>query len=229
MAVRILIVEDEAVLAQTAKSMLESLGYEIAGIALRYADALTMFDSAEFDIALLDINLGEGGDGIQLAETLNEKYHKPFMFLTSYADQATIERAKPTRPAAYLMKPFNKKDLFSAIEIAMMKQEPEEGASIVIKDGGLTVKIQVDDILWLKSDNIYVEINTTSKRYIQRNSLEHLLEELPTDAFARTHRSYAVNISKIAAVKSQYVLIGDEQIPLSRKNREAIMERFSGS
>ena len=81
--------------------------------------ALVMIDEEQPDILLLDINLNDKKDGIDLAEKVNERFRIPFIFLTAYGDKATIDRAKKMRPNAYLIKPYNKDELFAAVELAM--------------------------------------------------------------------------------------------------------------
>src|SRR3990172_7509802 len=173
--------------------MLAGFGYDVTGIALNKNAAVELFRRAEFDLAILDINMGDRYDGIELAHLLNSDYKKPFIFLTSYADPVTIEKAKLTQPRAYLLKPFTKDDLYSGIEIALAARTKQEEQYVMIKDGHLLLKVFLDDILFMKSDNIYVEVFTSAKTYLQRTSLDQFLAQLPQKKFLRTHRSYAVN------------------------------------
>ncbi len=119
MKIRILIVEDEPLIAEDIQGFLESIDFEISGVAYDGIDALKKLELQNYDAVLLDINLGEGIDGIQIADIINEKYHVPFVFLTSYADRETINRVKKTRPAGYLLKPFDENDLLTSLEIAV--------------------------------------------------------------------------------------------------------------
>ncbi|MEL6591554.1 MAG: response regulator transcription factor [Bacteroidota bacterium] len=118
---RILIVEDDIFIAEDIKSCLESQDYHVVDIAYKVAEALPILDRKAVDLVILDINLGDGPDGISLGEQLQEKYQLPFLYLTSYADRATLERVKPTRPLAYLVKPFSEAELFANIELAMYR------------------------------------------------------------------------------------------------------------
>lgn len=87
---------------------------------------------------------------------------------------------------------------------------------IVIKDGYDEIKLNHDDILYIKSDNTYVDIITTSKKYAIRNSLDSFLKELDNETFCKVHRSYIVNTSKITKKGSNAVFLGTIQIPISR-------------
>ncbi|MEL7529767.1 MAG: response regulator transcription factor [Bacteroidota bacterium] len=119
--IKILIVEDDIFIAQDIKECLVSHDYHVTEIAYQFDDALACLAQELPDLVLLDINLGEGPDGVSLAKLLQARYQIPFVYLTSYADRATLERVKPTRPLAYIVKPFTEKDLFANIELAMYK------------------------------------------------------------------------------------------------------------
>ena len=117
--IRILIVEDEAIIAKSIAAMLEGIDYTVAGIAYDSDTALQALRRQPPDLALLDINLNSALDGIQLAEHIRELYELPVIFLTSHASEAVVERAKQTLPMGYIVKPFDERDLFAAIEIAL--------------------------------------------------------------------------------------------------------------
>ncbi|MEZ4993445.1 MAG: response regulator transcription factor [Saprospiraceae bacterium] len=118
-SVSILIVEDDIFISQHLREQLKKMDYEVAGVAYNAQGALDQLAKHRPDLVLLDINLGEGKDGIDVAEIIREEYQIPFIYLTSYANRSIIERAKPSRPAAYIVKPFTEKDLFANIEIAL--------------------------------------------------------------------------------------------------------------
>ena len=83
------------------------------------------------------------------------------------------------------------------------------------------------DILWIKSDNIYLEVKTEDKTYLVRNSLDKFYEELNDIDFLRIHRSYVVNLKQIKAVNGQYIIIGAEKIPMSRSLRDELLIKFN--
>lgn len=115
---KILIVDDEPLIARDISSSLEDLGYEISTICFSYAEAIKSLSSDLPDFAILDINLGSGPGGIELAHHLNNHHAIPFLFLSSYSDPKTLNEAKMAHPMAYLVKPFEDRELLSAIEIA---------------------------------------------------------------------------------------------------------------
>ena len=118
---KILIVEDEPLIAQDIKRCCQRIGYQVIGIAGRSEQALDLLYSQRPDAVVLDISITGAMDGIQLAELINEKYQLPFIFLTSHADRGTLDRAKNTFPYGYILKPFDENDLMTALEIAIFK------------------------------------------------------------------------------------------------------------
>lgn len=117
--IRILVVEDEPLVAEDIMGHLQSVNFEPCGIAYDGAQALEMIEKLRPDACLLDITLGSDPDGIAVAHEINKRYRIPFVFLTSHSDRGTIDRVKETRPAGYLLKPFDENDLLTSLEIAM--------------------------------------------------------------------------------------------------------------
>jgi DNA-binding NarL/FixJ family response regulator len=117
--VKILIVEDEPLVAEDISGHLESVNFVPCGIAHSGKEALEMLEELRPDACLLDISLGSDPDGIAVAHEINKRFKIPFVFLTSHSDRSTIERVKSTRPAGYLLKPFDENDLLTSLEIAV--------------------------------------------------------------------------------------------------------------
>jgi len=122
---QILIVEDNRIVAEDIKQTLEILGYEIVGIATSGKKAMEMVKHTRVDMALMDINLGKGVNGIKVAQHFKEKYQIPVVYLTAHADKKIIGLAKKTEPFGYLVKPFNKHELQSTLEVALYKYKSD--------------------------------------------------------------------------------------------------------
>ncbi|MEM7373015.1 MAG: response regulator [Bacteroidota bacterium] len=116
--IRILIVEDDVIIAESIHDCLDSIDYEVSDIVYSKTAALSALRNNPPDMALLDINLQGGIEGIEIAKWINEHMQIPFIFLTSYANKSIIDQVKHTRPMGYIVKPFDEKDLFTTIEIA---------------------------------------------------------------------------------------------------------------
>ncbi len=118
---KVLIVEDEAIIAADLEMIMESMSFQVVGISDNSDEALDMISTRKPDLILLDINIYGERDGIELAEIIRETTKKPFIFITSYADKKTLDRAKHTLPYGYILKPFNERELKATIEIALFR------------------------------------------------------------------------------------------------------------
>jgi CheY-like chemotaxis protein len=121
----IFIVEDEAIVANDIKETLKSLGYEVTGIAKSGEIALEKVGAHRPDLVLMDIHLATQMDGVETAGKIHALYGIPVIYLTAYADKALLERAKVTEPYGYVIKPYDERELFSVIEMALYKHRIE--------------------------------------------------------------------------------------------------------
>jgi len=119
---KVMIVEDEGVVALSLKSTLSKMGYTITGIAITGKEALSLALETQPDVILMDIHLKGDMDGIQTTEELNRVTDIPVIYLTAYADEETLARALKTDSHSYLVKPFNPRELYSNIEFAIYKR-----------------------------------------------------------------------------------------------------------
>ena len=116
---KVLIIEDEPFICNDLKRLVIKQGHDVVATCYNSDRALDALAKMNYDIVLLDIHIAGSRNGIQLAEIINEKYHKPFIYITSFADRDTIEKVKRTMPAGYVVKPFNAEDIYSSIEIGL--------------------------------------------------------------------------------------------------------------
>jgi len=118
---KILIVEDEKIIALDLQRRLERFGYSVAGMASDGAGAIALAGEREPDIILMDIMLAGDIDGIEAASRIKALYSIPVIFLTAYTDEKTLERAKEVEPFGYILKPFKERELYTTIDIALYK------------------------------------------------------------------------------------------------------------
>jgi excisionase family DNA binding protein len=123
---RILVVEDEIVVAMDIQKSLTSLGYSSPNVVFTGSDAVQIAVETHPDLVLMDIRLKGDMDGIEAAEQIRRRLDIPVVYLTAYADEQTLERAKRTQPYGYILKPFREKDLESSIEVALYKHSMED-------------------------------------------------------------------------------------------------------
>jgi len=123
--VSILIIEDEALIAHDIARQIKKLGYEVVGIKNEYEEAINFLDIHSPSLIICDIMIDGDGDGIDIAQHVYNTKKIPLVFLTALSNRRTLERAKKTLPYGYIVKPFNTRDLLSAIEIALYKHSVE--------------------------------------------------------------------------------------------------------
>lgn len=227
--IKILIVEDEILIADSISRYLEKKGYQILGIAISYEEAVELYGTEKPDLALLDIRLNGEKSGIDFAYFLQEQPESiPFIYLTSQMDMQHINLAKSTFPSSYLSKPIQKDNLFANIEIALhnhQHQKPATTPAISLYDGKKNYVLPIKNILFIQAEHVYVKIHRTIGDHIlQRSALKDLLKKLPTEQFVQTHRSFAVNLQQISHWDSENVYIGKEEIPVSRSRRKVVFE-----
>lgn len=144
---KILIVEDEMVFAMELKESLERLGYTIAGVARRGAEGVRLARETWPDLILMDIRLQGSMDGIEAAEKINSLYTIPIIFLTAYSDDATVSRVIRTEQYGFLTKPFNDRELYSNIEMAISRHRTRKKSHV-----DATI---IDSMISLVSDPIF--------------------------------------------------------------------------
>ncbi len=235
--IKILVVEDEIIIADSICNALNELGYHSLEPAINYTEAIEIIENEKPDIAILDIQLSGKKSGIDLAKTIRENYHFPFIFLTSNSDSFTINQAKEVSPPAYLIKPFSKEELYSSIEIALHNFSTKSGdlmdenliikESLLIKNKGYFTKVSFNDILYLRSDHVYVEILLKNQqKYVVRTSLNDILNKLNSN-FIRVHRGFVINVLYLSHINNNSVIIIDEEIPIGKKFRDDIVKRIN--
>jgi len=121
----IVIIEDEILVAQQLHNMLQELGYNPKKIITNADEAIDYLSFHDPDLVLCDINIKGSTDGIVVSEKINKIKKIPFVYLTSFADEHTVQRASQTFPYGYIVKPYGKADLRSAIEVALAKADSE--------------------------------------------------------------------------------------------------------
>ncbi len=116
---RILVVEDESVIAMDIERNLQDLGYEVTARVGTGEQAISRVEGGNIDLVLMDIMLGTEMDGIEAAEQIRSRFKVPVVFLTAFANDEILARAKITGPHGYILKPFDQTDLKIAVEIAL--------------------------------------------------------------------------------------------------------------
>lgn len=251
---KILLVEDQEIIAYDLETLLTEWGYEVVGCAASGEDALCMFKAYQPDLALVDVQLEGDIDGIETVKNFNAIRLIPIVYLTGQADLETVERAKSSRPTAYLLKPFDDRslqisldlafDIFSQYKSPAPKIEAtlqpsvnavklsadmilQDGDSIFIKQNYRFVKLKKDEILIIEAEGNYCFIHTKQHRYLVRMPLVNILERLQINDLIRIHRSFSVNIKGVEEFSESEIIINGKTIPITATYRDVFLKRFN--
>ena len=204
------IVEDESIVAKDIQNSLKKLGYNVLGISNNGADAIKNIVDLEPHIVLMDIMIKGPLTGIDVAEKIKKEYNIPVIFLTAYADESTLSKAKITEPYGYILKPFKEIDLHSTIEMAIYKHKKDteiqkerdflyslvdnkdETAKdiLFVKSNSRLVKVNLKDIFYVEALKDYVVLNTQYTRYTIHSTMKDIEKKLDNGDFIRVHRSF---------------------------------------
>jgi DNA-binding LytR/AlgR family response regulator len=241
--IKILVVEDEMIIGAKISMQLTNLGYEVTGMLPRGEEAIAHVAENKPDIILLDINLKGNLDGIETALQIQKVADIPIIYLTANSDEATFDRAKISRPYAFITKPYNQLDLQSALELTISRMvENETGLQtennteedqpfilserIFVRHKEKMVKIIVADILYIEADRNYSRIFTKNNEYLLCITLKTIEEKLSGRIFLRTHSSFVINLTHVDEVAEGYVTIAQKEIPLSSGLKEQLLQRI---
>lgn len=236
----ILIVEDEPLIADHIEQYVLDSGFKSAGIADNFNDTKELLQKESPDLILLDINLGDGPDGIDIAHYINQHHKKPFIFISSNTDSKTLERVKLTNPFGFIVKPFKAGDIQTQINLAwhsfnLQKENTQVSFSdsflvndhFFIKDKHSLVKVNYADVLYAEACDNYSIIYTKQTKYILSYTLKVVEEKLNLFNFFRTHRSFLVNLKHIEKVNPKEVLVNGKEIPVSENSRQELLQKLN--
>jgi len=125
-AIRIMVVEDEKIVARDIQNTLKNFGYDVSAVVASGEDAIQMVREVQPDLVLMDIVLRGNMDGVRTARKIYYDFNIPVIYVTAYADEGTLNRVKKTEPFGYILKPFQVKELRSAIEIALYRHRTDK-------------------------------------------------------------------------------------------------------
>ena len=221
--IKVLIVEDEWIVSEEIKEVLESKGFLVVGQA-EDESALELMNENPADIILMDIQIEGSCDGIELADKIQKSHNCAIIFLTANAEIQLVTRAKEVKPAAYIVKPFQEKNLEMAIEMAFNNmsdtdEKTKEESYIIsdhifIRDNSRFKRIALDKIHFVKAIGSYIEIITEDSKYTLAVNLKSFESRLSDTRFIRIHRSHLINLNQIEEYDGGRVFIGGEALPI---------------
>ncbi len=245
----ILVVEDEFIVSMDIQASLKKLGYNVIGAAPSGERALEILEKDQPDLVLMDIMLKGEMNGIQTADIVRQQYSIPVIYLTAYADEATLSKTKVTKPYGYILKPFKEIDLHTSIEMALYKHKKEKEVEreremlysivdskekenhhdfIFVKSNSKLVKLKMDEIYFIEALKDYVVINTSTTRYTIHSTMKEIESKLGSDDFIRVHRSFIVRLDKIASIDFPNLQLENDRklIPIGGSYRDDLTNRI---
>lgn len=236
---KIIIVEDELLVAASLKIMVEAMGYLVVQSYVSAIDFISDFKSGQADVVLMDIQLKGEMTGAEAGKVIAKLSTIPIIYLTNVSEGEQKNMAiKDTNISYYLNKPFNRSSLQTALDITLKnitkgtrlvapKQDKLLKDSIFIKEGQSHTPIKLTDIVYLKADGSYCELYGLDKKYIYSENLSYFGEKLSfSENFIRIHRSYIVNAQYIEKIRDNTIWINGEPLPIGKSYRDALLSRF---
>lgn len=246
--INVLVVEDESIVSKDIQHSLTKLGYTVVGAASTGEKALEIAREFQPDIILMDIMLKGEMNGIQVAEIIRKELNIPIIFLTAYADEATLSKAKITEPYGYIIKPFKEIDLHTSIEMGIYKHQKErelekerdllfsiveskevsDDGFIFVKSNSKLIKLNTSDIYFIEALKDYVVINTKDTRYTIHSTMKEIEQKMGTSEFIRVHRSFIVRLDKIASIEYPNLQLENDKklIPIGGSYRDDLNARI---
>lgn len=246
-AKNIVVVEDESIVSKDIQQSLKKLGYNVVGAAATGEKAIELIDEFVPDLVLMDIMLKGQMSGIDAAGIIKERHSIPVIYLTAYADENTLSKAKVTEPYGYIIKPFKEVDIHTSIEMALYKhkknQEVEkerdllfsivdgQGSAadiIFVKSKSRQVKLNMSEIYFVEALKDYVVINLLGSRYTIHSTMKDIERKLSGGDFIRVHRSFIVRLDKIAAIEQSNLVLENEKrtIPIGGSYKEELQNKL---
>lgn len=241
MKLKILIVEDDFAYSLKLERTLEELGHEVVKTVDNSGDALDFIYSQPPDLILMDIDINGSLSGLEIGAK-TKHLGIPVLFMTSHSDDEHFEAAQQSNFVGYIVKPFQKYTLKSALQMATIpaKEEQEqkkedkeegflEGDFLFFKKADLYQKVAIQDIAFIRTSNIYSEvILEDGTKFIIRFFLSDMEKILPKNDFFRSHRKFIVRLDKIESVDMvlNRILVCGEYIPFSRSKKEEMKKKI---
>jgi DNA-binding LytR/AlgR family response regulator len=245
--INVLVVEDESIVSKDIQYSLKKLGYQIVGSAATGEKAVELATQLMPDIILMDIMLKGDITGIEASAQIKETLNIPIIFLTAYADENTLSKAKVTEPYAYIIKPFKEIDLHTSIEMALYKhskeleilkerdmlfsvvENKENKDFIFVKSKSRLIKLNIVDIFYIEALKDYVVINTGTTRYTIHSTMKDIQEKMPSEFFIRVHRSFIIRLDKISQIEMPNIILEENKkiIPIGGSYKDDLYKRLN--
>lgn len=236
---RILIVEDDMIIAANISLQLTKLGYEVTGIVSRGEDAIAHIKENETEVVLMGIRLRGDMNGIMAGTLIQQNFGTAIVYLATSINEATFAEAKQLHPHFFISKPFNASNLKHTLELVEEQLKETRLVKptidvhfevlhdrIFVRQGGKMTKLMFDSILYVEAERNYSNIVTPDHTYMMASTLKTLEEKLPLSQFVRVHRSFIINLSKLDVVAEHHLEIQRKSIPFGKSYKHILLSRI---
>jgi DNA-binding LytR/AlgR family response regulator len=248
MTTTILIVDDQPQISKILNDVLTKKGYSTV-MAFNGEAGYQKALEIKPNLIIMDIMMPvlSGFDSAKKIKSHTELANIPIIFLTAYADESTLAKAKVTEPHGYILKPFKEIDIHTSIEMAIHKHKKERELKVeaellrsitrhkdnaeylFVKHQSMLVKLEVEEVLFVEALKDYVIVHTSKENYTIHSTMKDIERKLPGRHFLRVHRSYIINTDKIKAIGANGLLMDDtdKEIPIGGSYKDALGDRIN--
>lgn len=196
-ALKILVIEDELIIAEALRELLVEMGHECVAILDNLEDGEKEIEQKNFDLAILDVNLAGNHEGVILGK-LCTKVGKPFFFLTSYSDRETVMMAKGAKPGAYVIKPYVNEEIMVAIEMTLLHQSAEQTQILERVITELDLSNREGDVLGCLLDRLSIA-EIAEKLFVSQNTVKFHVKNLYVKLNASNRSEMLSRVEAISA------------------------------
>lgn len=227
---KILIVEDDVSFATELRMQITEMNFEISGVVKSYEEANHLIETSEPDLIICDYYLSSVMTGGDLAKVIRNK-SIPIVFITAYAESTIYDELKKYRPAAFLVKPFDKLTLLNVIEKSFkyaIDDQSIDFENVYIRNNGKLIKVAVDKIRFVKSEGNYNVVHCNFRKFVVRTALKSLLRDINSHNIIQVHKSYLINLKMIdsISISKNQLVISDQIIPIGRSFKEDLLSKI---
>lgn len=234
---KVLIVENDPLIAFDLNDMLMELEYPESPVVDNVDTALELIEKGTFDVVLIDIELEGDKDGIELGEILNEK-GVPFIYLTGLRQRPVFDKAQKTNPLDNLAKPVHVWQLRNSlakvfankpVDIEFVNEAIPSYIAVTKINSKTKIKIEKTEIIYLVADGNNCEIHTSEKRYVSSTPMNNVLDKINSPHFVRISRKNAVNVDKVISYDGNLIYLEGTEVVMEMKEtfRKGFLKYFN--
>jgi DNA-binding LytR/AlgR family response regulator len=240
MSYKILIIEDQLLIAEDISMQLDDLGYEIIGVATNRKETFEQLSKGWPDLIIADVML-DGENGIDIVEEVLKHQPLPVIYLTGNSESATVKKAMKTHPAAYMVKPFKRSEFSINIDLAIHNFQKQQSAgqdidqdassklvtdAIFIPDQHNFIRIKKEEIYMVEADGSYIKIFTKDKMHQLSSNLKNFEFQLNDPSFLRISRKYLINTAHAEKINGNTIYLGPYEAVITKVIRQEMLQKF---